>query len=214
LICLKKQYRKGENDLALQNSKEEAYWRKPRMKRIIKQLAVSSSLLIALAGMLPGTVNGQSVSPNDETAPKAKQPAEKRAFQARIIVSPMSTGFQTEFLPIPAGKRLVIENISAIARCPEGFKMEINFFSYIDNNRDGVGDVSDIVFHRIALTDQGTFSGVAISSANHKVLVFADEQIGTGHFQVGVSARLNGTVTGNAQAQVTFTGYVEDLPVN
>ena len=90
--------------------------------------------------------------------------------------------------------------------------MEMNFFSYLDNNGDGVGDVADITFHRIALTDQGTFDGVAIFSANHKVLVFADEQIGTSHFQVGVQARLNGTTTGFAQAQVTFSGYIEDLP--
>ena len=74
--------------------------------------------------------------------------------------------------------------------------MEINFFSHIDNNGDGVGDIADITFHRIALTDQGTFSGVSIYSANHKVLVFADELIGTGHFQVGVSARLNGAAAG------------------
>ena len=183
------------------------------MTKLINCLAVSSCLLIALIGLSAGSALGQSVDSNAPTVVTArKEPAERRAFQARIIVSPLSTGFQTEFLAIPAGKRLVIENISAIARCPEGLKMEINFFSHIDNNGDGVGDVADITFHRIALTDQGTFSGIAISSANHKVLVFADEQIGTSHFQVGVSARLNGTVTGNAQAQVTFTGYVEDLP--
>lgn len=89
--------------------------------------------------------------------------------------------------------------------------MEINFFSYLDNG-DGVGDSGDITFHRIALTDQGTFSGTAISSANHKVLVFADEQIGTSHFGVVVQARLNGTTTGFTQAQVTFSDYIEDLP--
>jgi hypothetical protein len=146
------------------------------------------------------------------TANGQKTTAERRPFQARIIVTPLGNAFQTQFLAIPAGKRLVIENVSAIARCPEGQRMEINFFSYLDNNGDGVGDVADITFHRIALTDQGTFVGEAIFSANHKVLVFADEQIGTSHFQVGVSARLNGTATGPAQAQVTFSGYVEDLP--
>lgn len=90
--------------------------------------------------------------------------------------------------------------------------MEINLSTYIDNNDDGVGDISDIVFHRIALTDQGVFGGTAISSANHKVLVFADEQIGTGHFGVTLQARLNGSTTEFAQAQVTFSGYVEDIP--
>jgi len=93
--------------------------------------------------------------------------------------------------------------------------MEVNFFCYIDNNGDGVGDIADITFHRIALTDQGVFDGTAIASANHKVLVFADEQIGTGHFGVTAQARLNGTVTPGpaiVQAQFTFSGYLEDIP--
>jgi hypothetical protein len=136
----------------------------------------------------------------------------RRAFQARAIVTPQGDAFQSVFLPIPAGKRLVIENISAIARSPEGMRMEINFSTYLDNNGDGTGDIADITFHRVALTDQGTFAGIAISSANHKVLVFADELIGTSHFQVVVQARLNGPTTAFAQAQVTFSGYLEDLP--
>ena len=138
----------------------------------------------------------------------------RKAFQARIIVAPTGTGNSTQSLLIPAGKRLVIENVSVITRCPEGLRMEVNFSSYIDNNGDGVGDISDITFHRLSLVDQGVFDGTAIATANHKVLVFADEQIGTGHHVVGVTARLSGTPTGFTQAQFTFSGYLEDLPVN
>jgi hypothetical protein len=144
-----------------------------------------------------------------------KDPPERKAFQARIAVTPLGTGFQSQILQIPAGKRLVIENVSAITRSPEGLRMEVNFFCYIDNNGDGVGDVADTTFHRIALTDQGVFNGTAIASANHKVLVFADEQIGTGHYGVVVQARLNGTYTPGpaaVQAQLTFSGYLEDIP--
>jgi len=151
-----------------------------------------------------GLANSQSTKEKDSTG--------RRPFQARIAVSPQGNGFQSALLPIPAGKRLVIENISAIARRPEGLLMEINYFTYYDNNGDGVGDTADITFHRIALTDQGVFDGTAISSANHKVMVFADEQIGTSHFFVALQARLNGSTTGFTQAQVTFSGYVEDLP--
>ena len=136
----------------------------------------------------------------------------RKAFQARLIVAPQGEGFASAPMQIPAGKRLVIENISAVGRTPPGLRMEINFFTYIDNNGDGVGDISDIVFHRIALIDQGTFLGTSIASANHKVLVFADEQIGTGHFGVTLQARLSGSTTEFAQAQVTFSGYVEDIP--
>ena len=135
----------------------------------------------------------------------------RKAYQARAIINPTNNATQTVFLPIPAGKRLVIENVSAIARCPDGLKMEMNFFTYIDTNGDGVGDISDIVFHRIALADQGDFGGTEIFAANHQILAFADEQIGTQHLQLGVQARLSGSTTNFAQAQFTFTGYLEDL---
>jgi len=38
------------------------------------------------------------------------------------------------------------------------------------------------------------------------VQVFADIS------QIGVGGRLNGTTTGSVQIQVTFSGYLEDLP--
>jgi hypothetical protein len=137
----------------------------------------------------------------------------RKAFQFRMIVNPTSTGMQSQQIALPAGKRLVIENVSAIARCPDGLKMEMNFSTYLDNG-DGVGDISDLTFHRIALTDQGTFDAVSIASANHKTLIFADEQIGNAHFGLILQARLNAILPPNAfaQAQVTFSGYVEDLP--
>lgn len=138
----------------------------------------------------------------------------RKPFQARVFVSPLSTGFNAGFLPIPAGKRLVIENVSAVGRYPEGFKMELNFFCYIDSNGDGVADISDIVFHRIPMIEQGVFQGTMISAGNFKVLAFADELIGTQHLQVVAQARLNGVPPADAltQAQLTFTGYLEDLP--
>jgi hypothetical protein len=192
-----------------------------KLRIFIGVVVLISAALVAQAstpsGLVPAknsareAAQSESQSEND----KNKTAPARRAFQARVIVTPTGDGFQTQFLPIPAGKRLVIENVSAVGRSPEGMRMEINFFTHIDNNGDGVGDVSDIVFHRIALTEQGTFGGIAISAANHQILAFADEQIGQAHFQVGVSARLNGVPPANtfAQAQLTFTGYVEDLPV-
>lgn len=180
----------------------------------MRSLQVSLALKAVASIVLTLAMAGQAFAQTDRTAARVgdSSGSTRRAFQARAVVTPQNDAFQTVFLPIPAGKRLVIENISAIARSPEGLRMEINFFTYLDNNGDGTGDIADITFHRIALTDQGTFGGTAISSANHKVLVFADELIGTSHFQVGVQARLNGTTTGFAQAQVTFAGYLEDLP--
>jgi hypothetical protein len=54
---------------------------------------------------------------------------------------------------------------------------------------------------------------MTVLTANHNVLIFADEQIGTSHYGVGVSVRMNGVYgSGQGQGQVTFSGYVEDLP--
>lgn len=130
----------------------------------------------------------------------------RQAFQARAFASPQGTGIHSSFLTIPAGKRLIIENVSVIARRPEGLQVEANFFTYIDNDGDGVGDVEEITFHRITFTEQGVFDGMQISTANHKVMVFAD----TSH--VAVQARLNGTTSGFVQIQFTLSGYLEDLP--
>ena len=136
----------------------------------------------------------------------------RKPFQVRFAAGvPLGSTGDTAHLAIPAGKRLVIENISAIARSPVGTRMTIQLFSYFDNG-DGVGDSGDITFHRIALTDQGTFNGVATSSANHKTLIFADEQIGAAHFGVSLEVRLDTLATGSATGQVTLSGYVEDLP--
>ena len=171
-------------------------------------------LVIGVISLLSFSWVAQASSPAPLPVTVMKE-AERKAFQTRVIVTPLGTGFQYQTLPIPAGKRFVIENVSVITRCPEGLRMEVNFFCYIDNNGDGVGDIADITFHRIALTDQGVFDGTAIASANHKVLVFADEQIGTGHFGVTAQARLSGTPPPNPaflQAQFTFSGYLEDIP--
>lgn len=156
----------------------------------------------------------QASTPTPLRAPVMKE-APRKAYQARIIVTPLGNGFESQPLPIPAGKRFIIENVSVITRCPVGLRMEVNFFCYIDNNGDGTGDIADITFHRIALTDQGVFDGTAIATANHKVLVFADERIGTGHYGITAQARLNATAPPNPaflQAQFTFSGYLEDLP--
>ena len=145
---------------------------------------------------------------------KDKSVPVRTPFQARVIVTPLGTGFQGSALEIPAGKRFVIENVSVVTRSPEGMRMEVNFFSYIDRNGDNVGDIADITFHRIVLVDQGVFDGIQLAAANHHVLVFADEQIGTNHYQVVAQARLNAMPPANAftQAQFTLSGYLEDLP--
>lgn len=136
----------------------------------------------------------------------------RKAVQFRLAVGPTSTGQQAAHYTIPAGKRLVIENISAVARTPAGLKMELQLFSYLDNG-DGVGNSGDITFHRISLVDQGVFGEGSVATANHKVLIFADERINSSsNFSLALQGRLNGTTTEFTQGQVTVSGYIEDLP--
>ncbi|HUR97005.1 MAG TPA: hypothetical protein VMZ26_02940 [Pyrinomonadaceae bacterium] len=138
----------------------------------------------------------------------------RKPFQARFSAGvDAGSNAGNAFLQIPAGKRLIIENISAIARTAPGTKMHMQLFSYFDNG-DGVGDSEDITFHRIALTEQGTYAGVATSTANHPTLIFADEQIGAAHFTVALQVRMDTTAPAGTtnQGQVTLTGYLEDLP--
>lgn len=154
--------------------------------------------------------------PNNAANPlsvKVENTAAKKAFQARVSVGPTGTGNSSAFLAIPAGKRLVIENVSVVGRVPEGLKLEVNFYTHMDNDGDGDGS-EDIVFHRIPMTEQGVFDGRSISAFNQKMLVFADSQIGAATYGIGAQARLNGTAPAGAftQVQFTFSGYLEDLP--
>src|SRR5262245_29762359 len=106
---------------------------------------IKSKLAVGLVFLFSFVWVAQAASPLPQPVTVNKE-QDRKAFQARVIVTPLGTGFQSALLPIPAGKRFVIENVSVITRCPEGLRMEVNFFCYIDNNDDGVGDISDITF--------------------------------------------------------------------
>lgn len=203
------------------------------MNKLFNYLVAFAAVSILMIGMFNNTALGQSdrtkmvgIDPENNTVQlpntrenplsvKVENQPVRKPFQARIVLSPEGIGNSSAFMAIPAGKRLVIEHVSAIARCPVGLRMEINFSTYMDNDGDGVGGIEDITFHRIALLDQGVFGNTAIATANHKMLVFADEKIGTATYGISVQARLSanppaGTV--GIQAQLTFSGYLEDLP--
>lgn len=132
-------------------------------------------------------------------------------FQSRVVVTvPAGYGVGSTTLPIPVGKRMVIENLSAVARVPQGLHPFMQFLTFF-NNGDTVLDARDIAYHRIALVEQGNFYGQITSTANHKVLVFSDERVaGNANLGVTVSFGISGTVTQAATAEVTFSGYFED----
>ncbi|HEY8561570.1 MAG TPA: hypothetical protein VIL74_14435 [Pyrinomonadaceae bacterium] len=192
-----------------------------------RALAINAFLLVLLAAAAfaqNGNVKTVGIDPEQNTvrlpnnaanplSVKVENAPAKKAFQARISVNPTGIGISSGFLAIPAGKRLVIENVSVVGRVPDGLKLEVNFYTHMDNDGDGAGS-EDIVFHRIPMTDQGVFDGTSISAFNQKMLVFADSQIGAATFGIGAQARLNAAAPAGAftQVQFTFSGYLEDLP--
>lgn len=135
----------------------------------------------------------------------------RKPFQKRVIVVPQGNGFAGANLQIPADKRLVIENVSVVGRIPEGLKLEVNFYTYMDNNGNGVNDPEDLTFHRIPMSEQGVIDGTMISAFNQKMLVFADGNLSQ---YIVAQARLSALTTAFTQVQFTFTGYLEDLPTN
>lgn len=143
-----------------------------------------------------------------ESSDKKKEKIGRVIFQKSVTVTPTGSGINIVAMQIPAGKRLVIENVSANVRCLESQKMEVSYSTYMNN-----GGGAQMTVHRLMLQRQGSFNDSSIFTANQKTEVLADEKIGSEHFSVGVSVRpVSGTVSGFVQAQFTFTGYLEDLP--
>jgi hypothetical protein len=135
------------------------------------------------------------------------KPRGQTAFEKTVVVNLNGSGVNVVAMQIPAGKRLVIEKVTAIVRSPESQRVELNYYTYKNN-----GGAADRTIHELALEKQASFKDSAVFSGSRNVSVLADEQIGGEHFSVGVSARLVGVAAQAAQAQFTFSGYLEDLP--
>ncbi|HSI88387.1 MAG TPA: hypothetical protein VK918_04970 [Pyrinomonadaceae bacterium] len=153
---------------------------------------------------------------------------EQEAVPVKIIIDPAKRRFQltvfadigpggdgrTVLYPVPVGKRLVIENVSAHTYRPPGLKMNIVFKTYFDNG-DLFGDDQGLSFHGIALIEQGTeLSGYEVGAASHDVLAFAEDRLGTiENLPIRVNFSMSGTVPFGhfARGTVVFTGYVEDI---
>jgi hypothetical protein len=195
------------------------------MKNFINNITIRGLLAMLFAVALTGFALGQDGAsrtedpannfadllalrtPVDPVPVKDPEPV-REPFQKRVSVTADGAGYRIVALQIPAGKRLVIENVSVVARCPEGRRMEVGYLTYLNN---GAG-VADRTVHRLALRPTGSINSTAIFTANRRERVSADERIGAEHFSVGVSARLINGATGAGQAQFIFSGYLEELP--
>ena len=76
-------------------------------------------------------------------------------------------------LPIPAGKRFVIDDVSAVTFQPTGQRLLLDFTTPAD---DGCS-FEDV--HNIVLTSQGIFGGLEWSTGHERTMIFADESVQT-----------------------------------
>jgi hypothetical protein len=205
------------------------FWRKTMNKlkqNLTLRAALSMAFVIALAAAAFGQkydetktadkdlVNRQAVNasktaiaPLDLSSEKDAKPVARTTFVKRVTLNLNGLGVNIVAMQIPRGKRLVIENVTALVRSPETQRVEVNYFTYQNN-----GGAADKTIHRLALEKQASFKDSAIFAASRNAAVMADEQIGSEHFSVGISARIIGGTASYAQAQFTFSGYLEDLP--
>jgi hypothetical protein len=190
------------------------------MKKITSCLIIPVLFSTMLATALAGPAFGQKIdepesafllanTPLDGLLDKNEKAPGRTPFVKQITLNPTGLGLNVVAMQIPAGKRLVIENVSVVVRCSESQRMEVNYSTYTNN---GAG-VAKMTIHKLALQKRGSFKESSIFTAVESGLVFADEKIGSEHFSVGVAASLNSVTAPFAQAQFTFSGYLEDLPV-
>ena len=196
------------------------------MERIMEKKNIIIGIFTALLfGVSGSTMHGQSAARtqsvtvvNSDSAPvpvKVIKESKKR-FQFTVGTDILAGGSgRTILFPLPVGKRLVIEHVSARTYRPAGIRMNIEFGTYYDNG-DLFGPEQGLAFHGIALIEQGAeLSGNEVSAASHDVLVFAEDRLGTTtDLSLRVRFSLSDTVPFGkfARGTVVFTGYVEDNP--
>ena len=148
-------------------------------------------------------------TPADPLAVTVVGDAVRRPFQAGVNVN-ITPGGNADFaqIEIPAGKRLVIEDVSVVTFQPVGQGLLLNFVTGFEDLVAAAGQ-DEFETHNVILVSQGLFNGLERSVAHQKMLVFAERLFGFG-IMVQMS---RGSPTGSAGARVTFSGYIEDLPV-
>ncbi len=187
------------------------------MKKLQKILFIAALFAGVLAGQAFGCKEFVAVQKAGSTEKEFKltrcitkkdiKPLGLATFSKTVVVNLNGSAVNVVAMQIPAGKRLVIQNVTAIVRGPESQRVEVKYYTYANN-----GGAADRTINELTLEKQASFKDSAIFTTNRNVSVYADEQIGSEHFSVGISARLSGVAPQPAQAQFTFSGYLEDLP--
>jgi hypothetical protein len=122
-------------------------------------------------------------------------------FQQRLLfnIDPGSTQGQAD-INVPAGKRLVIEHISARAQGPVGQKF---FGSILLHSGPG----AELAVHFVVFNFQGTFGGIDEYTASTPLRAYADVSFPSSSCSVTRS-----DLTGFALVDLSISGYLVDAP--
>jgi hypothetical protein len=164
------------------------------MKNIKKCLLVVTSFVMlvgSLAFSTPASVKGASVSAVDADSP-ALQP-----FQQDAVLT-LPDGFSGScpiLATVPAGKRLVIEYVTARATVPGGQKLRMFQLKIFQNG--------DSAYHHLAANETGIFNEWI---AAQQVRLYADPST-----PVDLCIYRSGWA-GNLQVSASVSGYLVDIP--
>ena len=172
--------------------------------------------VITVFGQSSGSEEVKTPDGNAEGTMVNISPVVRQPFQASIDLD-ILPGKNSDLgnLYIPAGKRLVIESVSAVASGPVGQDLMVSVGSG-SNHADEANGSEVFQDLDLLLASQGISGGTECLAGDQKVLIFADESVITDLSVLrglGVSVELSRVVlSGSAAARVSLSGYLEDLP--
>jgi hypothetical protein len=179
---------------------------------ISRYFTAAMGTLVLTAAAFIGNAYGQQLNGARTPSPT---PSTRRPFQKTIhLTIPEGSSFGESEIAIPAGKQLVIENVSA--RSKGRVTPSMSFTTWYDDNGNGLADAGDESVHDVTFTLQNEryeAPSLFTWTANHRVLVFAAERIGETHFGVKMAVQTSyPVIEGNADLRLVLSGYLEDLP--
>jgi len=121
-------------------------------------------------------------------------------YQKRLTLGINAGSTQEQInIPVPTGKRLVIEQVSSRVQGPSGQTFTARIDTVAFNNGTNLG------IHWLVLTRQVVIPGIDLYTANHQMRAYADQS------PSNIFLVTRDSSAGSAFAEVSITGYLVDL---
>ncbi len=168
------------------------------------------AILVALVTPRTGLGQGGAKQPqplsvnvtNTEAAPVPVRDVDspgRQRFSSRVVISIPGNGILvSDHYVVPAGKRLVLEDVSAGVHIPQGYRAH---FSILRSTPGG-----DNALRHLTLTYQFTQASIDLLVAGEPVRMYFEPGD-----KLGYIINLSGNV-GNTSVDLTLSGYLVDAP--